>query len=250
MTPFHILTLVALLAGAWTLTHSHAMWLVAILLAYATVGGLGVAFPHLRFFGNFICRGPSSRRQVALTFDDGPDPRSTPVLLDVLKQEGVTATFFCVGQRVGKERELCARIVRDGHLIGNHSFAHSNLMNFFGPGQLRAEMNQTQTALREATGVDAKFFRPPMGLSNPLVFQAARKLGLKVIGWSVRSLDTLTPEPERVVERILRKVTPGAIILLHDGNMPAERLVLTMRLLLAKLRERRYEVVRLDQLLE
>jgi peptidoglycan-N-acetylglucosamine deacetylase len=250
MTPFHILTLVALLAGAWTLTSGHAIWLVAILIAYATVGGLGVAFPQLRFFGNFLCRGPSTRRGVALTFDDGPDPRSTPVLLDVLKQENVTATFFCVGQRVGKERELCARIVREGHLIGNHSFAHSNLMNFFGPGQLRSEMNQTQTAIRDATGVEAKFFRPPMGLSNPLVFQAARKLGLKVIGWSVRSLDTLTPEPERVVERILRKVTPGAIILLHDGNMPAERLVLTMRLLLARLRERGYEVVRLDQLLE
>lgn len=250
MTPFHIATLVALLASAWTLTSGHALWLVAILLAYATAGGLGVAFPQLRFFGNFICRGPGSRRRVALTFDDGPDSRSTPVLLDVLKQEGVTATFFCVGQRVGKERELCARIVAEGHLIGNHSFAHSNLMNFFGPGQLRSEMNQTQTAIREATGVEAKFFRPPMGLSNPLVFQAARKLGLKVIGWSVRSLDTLTPEPERVVERILRKVTPGAIILLHDGNIPAERLVLTMRLLLAKLRERGYEVVRLDQLLE
>jgi peptidoglycan/xylan/chitin deacetylase (PgdA/CDA1 family) len=250
MTPFHILTLVALLASAWTLTSGHAMWLVAILLAYATVGGLGVAFPQLRFFGDFICRGPGSRRCVALTFDDGPDSRATPALLEVLKQAGVTATFFCVGQRVGAERELCARIVREGHLLGNHSFAHSNLMNFFGPGHLRSEMNRTQAAIREATGVEAQFFRPPMGLSNPLVFRAARKLGLKVIGWSVRSLDTLTPEPERVVERILRKLRPGAIILLHDGNMPAERLVLTIRLLLAKLRERGYEVVRLDKLLE
>jgi peptidoglycan/xylan/chitin deacetylase (PgdA/CDA1 family) len=155
-----------------------------------------------------------------------------------------------VGRRVDAERELAARIVREGHLLENHSFAHSNFTNFFSVARLQSELEQTQNAVRTATGVAPKLFRPPMGLSNPRVFDAARSLGLKVIGWSARGLDTQTDDPERVVARIERRLGPGAIILLHDGNIPAERLVLTVKLLLAKLRQRGYQVVRLDRMLK
>ena len=103
---------------------------------------------------------------------------------------------------------------------------------------------------REAHRHDAQvFFRPPVGLSNPNVFHAATALRLKVIGWSIRSLDTRLTDPERIVQRIERGLKPGAIILLHDGNIPAERLVVTVKLLLTKLREHGYEVVRLDRML-
>jgi peptidoglycan/xylan/chitin deacetylase (PgdA/CDA1 family) len=88
-----------------------------------------------------------------------------------------------------------------------------------------------------------------MGLSNPFTFYVAKKLGLKVVGWTIRSLDTRITEPERVVQRVVARLAPGAIILLHDGNIPAERLVRTVKSLLAKLREQGYEVVRLDKLL-
>src|SRR5262249_40174528 len=152
--------------------------------------GLGVAFPQLSLFGRFICRGNGALRRVALTFDDGPDAQSTPALLDLLRTERLQAAFFCVGRRVETERELAARIVRDGHLLENHSFAHSNLTNFFSVGRLRTELEQTQAAVQQATGLAPKLFRPPMGLSNPRVFRAARLLGLKVIGWSARGLDT------------------------------------------------------------
>ena len=89
-----------------------------------------------------------------------------------------------------------------------------------------------------------------MGLSNPFTFYVARKLGLQVLGWTIRSLDTRISEPERIVQRITERLAPGDIILLHDGNIPAERLLPTVKLLLAKLREQNYAVVRLDKLME
>ena len=250
MTRFHITAIIALPLAGLALAFGEMTIFIAILIALVIVMGFGVAFPQMSLFGPFICRGNAARRCVALTFDDGPDTRSTPALLDLLRESGVTATFFCVGERVAANRELATRIVREGHLLENHSYAHSNTTNFFTVGRLKSELTKAQTVILEATGVAPRWFRPPMGLSNPSVFRAAHALGLKVIGWTVRSLDTQISSPERVVARILRRLEPGAIILLHDGNIPAERLVLTVKSLLAKLRERDYEVVRLDKLLE
>jgi len=187
---------------------------------------------------------------VALTFDDGPDARSTPALLDVLREADVAATFFCIGKNVATNRELPARILREGHLLGNHTFNHSNTTNFFTAGRLRDELIETQTAIQNTTGVAPQWFRPPMGLSNPRTFRVAQAMGLNVIGWSARGLDTLTGDPQKIVARIIRRLEPGAIILLHDGNIPADRLVMTVKLLLANLRERGYEVVRLDKILK
>ena len=166
-----------------------------------------------------------------------------------MSHEKIPAAFFCIGKRVSREKELTARINREGHLLGNHTFNHSNLTNFFGPKRLRQELQLTQAAITAATGTTPQCFRPPMGLSNPFTFYVAKKLDLKVVGWTIRSLDTRITEPERVVQRVVARLTPGAIILLHDGNIPAERLVLTVKSLLAKLREQGYEVVRLDKLM-
>jgi len=229
--------------GSWPM-------LLAVLGVLLVVIGLGVTLPQLQLFGPFVCRGVSNQRRVALTFDDGPDARSTPALLDLLKESGVTVAFFCVGARVAANSDLAARMVREGHLLGNHSNAHSNFTNFFGAARLKAELEVAQLAIRKATGITPTLFRPPMGLSNPRVFAVARALGLQVIGWSARGLDTITKNPDHVVARTLRGLKPGAILLLHDGNIPAEQLVLTVKLLLARLHEQNYEVVRLDKLLE
>ena len=250
LSRFHGVMACAVLLGALALAMRSVALFISVVAALLLVIGLGVALPQLRLFGPFVCRGASQRRCVALTFDDGPDSRSTPVLLDLLREAGVSAAFFCVGERVAANPGLAARIVREGHLLENHSYAHSNLTNFFGRARLKAELEQTQLVIRQATGIAPKLFRPPMGLSNPRVFAAARALGLRVIGWSARGLDTITGEPERVVARIVRRLRPGAIVLLHDGGIPAERLVLTVTSLLAKLREQDYEVVRLDRMLE
>jgi peptidoglycan/xylan/chitin deacetylase (PgdA/CDA1 family) len=211
--------------------------------------GLGVAFPQLGLFGPFVCRGSGQAKCVALTFDDGPDERSTPALLELLRIRGVRAAFFGVGKRVAAHPDIAMQIVREGHLLENHSYAHSNATNFFSVPRLRTELSQAQEAIRQATGVAPTCFRPPMGLSNPRIFRAAREAGLKVIGWSARGLDTRITNPEEVVSRICRRLKPGAIILLHDGNIPADRLVTTVKTLLDRLRALDYEIVRLDHLL-
>jgi peptidoglycan/xylan/chitin deacetylase (PgdA/CDA1 family) len=250
MTRFHIAVMLTLVLGGLALAFSKPVLFAVALIAFAIIVGFGVAFPQLRFFGPFICTGKMTQKHVALTFDDGPDARSTPALLESLREAGVSAAFFCVGERVNANRDLAARIVREGHLLENHSYAHSNATNFFGLTRLCGELERTQTVVKEATGKSPTLFRPPMGLSNPNVFRAARAVGLRVIGWSVRSLDTMTADPESVVKRVMSRISPGGIILLHDGNIPAERLVMTVKLLLSNLKQSGYEVVRLDKLLE
>jgi len=215
-----------------------------------TLLGLGAAFPQWRMYGAFVCRGSRQRMCVALTFDDGPDPRSTPVLLDALQEEGVKVVFFCVGEKVAAHPELAARIVREGHLVENHSYDHSNGMNFLTTRQLCAEMTHAQTVIEHATGRQPRLFRPPMGLSNPRVFRAARALRLTVVGWTARGLDTKESKPTRIVKRLTARLRPGAILLLHDGNIPGDRLVATLRNLLDKLRAEGYQVERLDRILE
>ena len=247
MTRFHVIAMLAVLSGALALGNPTAA--IGVLILTMVIAGFGVALPQLRLFGPFVCRGDVSRRRVALTFDDGPDNQSTPELLDLLRAERVPATFFCIGRNVTAQPELTARIVREGHLLANHTYSHSNATNFFGVEKLVEEMTRTQSAIRDAAGVTPAFFRPPMGLSNPRVFKAATAVGLKVIGWTARGFDTQCSTPHRIVRRILRGVEPGAIILLHDGNIPADRLLATVKLLLAKLRERGYECVRLDTIL-
>lgn len=249
MTRFHIALIVAALLGAAAVGAGSYSWLGVVVVGLLIFIGLGVALPQLSFFGAYVCRGDDSQRCVALTFDDGPDPRSTPALLDLLRSEEIEAAFFCIGANVATERELTARIAREGHLLGNHTFNHSHTTNFFSVARLRDELTRTQAAIHAAAGLAPKHFRPPVGLSNPRIFHAARAVGLQVVGWSVRSMDTRISEPNKIVARIIRKLEPGAIILLHDGNIPAERLVVTVRLLLANLRERGYEVVRLDRML-
>jgi peptidoglycan/xylan/chitin deacetylase (PgdA/CDA1 family) len=249
LSRFHVLAIVALAGAAIALICEQRLVFWIIIFAFAVVTGLGVAIPQLSLFGAYICRGPGPQKRVALTFDDGPDARSTPALLELLEKSGVQAAFFCVGKRVAEQPELAARIVREGHLLENHSYTHSNLTNFFTVARLQEELARTQSLIQEKTGVAPRMFRPPIGLSNPRTFRAAHALGLTVVGWSIRSLDTKIADPKRVVARVTRRLAPGAIILLHDGNIPTERLVPTVQILLDRVRTLGYEVVRLDHLL-
>jgi peptidoglycan/xylan/chitin deacetylase (PgdA/CDA1 family) len=250
MSRFHKISIVALAFGALALAFGQFFLLGIVVGAFLAIVGFGVALPRLSLFGNFICRGNPSQKEVALTFDDGPDKNSTPALLDLLKEAKMRAAFFCVGEKVAANPELAARIVRENHLLENHSYAHSNFSNFFSGARLESELSQTQTVIEKTSGVAPKFFRPPMGLSNPRIFRAAKKLDLKVIGWSARGLDTISSDPEKIVARIVRRLEPGGIILLHDGNIPADRLILTVQMLLKKLCELDYQVVCLDELLK
>lgn len=217
--------------------------------AHLAIIGVCVAFPQLRFFVPFVCRGQTAGKQVAITFDDGPDPRSTPQLLGLLREQKTPAAFFVIGAAVEANPELSAQIAREGHLIENHSYKHSHATNCYPPARLRKDLERTQAAVEKATGRAPRYFRPPNGLSNDWMHAALKHAGLRPVAWSIRSLDTQISSPEKIVARIVRRLHPGAIILLHDGGIPAGKLTATVRLLLDELRRRGYEVVRLDTLI-
>lgn len=250
MKPLNVIVVITLLLWALAGWLSSLVLFCVTSLALLIVIGLGVVFPRMRLFGDYICHGANSSRRVALTFDDGPDEQSTPALLALLREARVEAAFFGIGKRVAAHPQLAARIVHEGHLLENHSYEHSNLTNIFSIEKLKVDFARASSTIQQATGIAPRCFRPPMGLSNPRIFSVARALGLKVVGWTTRGLDTKLTDPEEIVARIERRLAPGAIILLHDGNIPKERLVTTVKLLLEKLRALEYEVIRLDRILK
>ncbi len=199
----------------------------ALCLAFVTRGTLSVQ-------SAILCPARSTvpGQCVALTYDDGPDPETTPALLDLLRDRGAKATFFLIGDRVREHPDLARRIVDEGHAIGNHSQAHGLWTNFYSPARLRRELEACQDTIEEATGVRPALYRPPFGLVNHAVQPTIRALDLELLGWTVRSWDTIGWSVERITKRIGRRLSARDIVLLHDGGQDRERvLALTSNLI-------------------
>jgi peptidoglycan/xylan/chitin deacetylase (PgdA/CDA1 family) len=181
-------------------------------------------------------------RGIALTFDDGPDPHSTPLLLDLLKERGARATFFMIGEKVLRHPDVVRRCHAEGHTIANHSHHHGTWTNLHFGAWMRDEIGACQRAIEETIGSAPRFYRPPFGLMNPHVEAAARDHGLELVAWSIRSLDTVRDD---AAERVVRALAPGAIVLLHDGGIEPERVVATTRSVLEAAAERGLEAIAL-----
>lgn len=169
-----------------------------------------------QFYVKAICRVKTGKRVVFLTFDDGPDAEQTPKVLDVLKRNNAKATFFCIGNKIAGNEAIMKRIADDGHLIGIHSFCHSGYFPILKRKKMIADLEQCKQAIAEATGQTTTLFRPPFGVTNPIVAKAVKALNLTTIGWTIRTYDTNMPKDEIVLKRIKRNLKRGAIILLHD----------------------------------
>lgn len=218
--------------------------LAVLVLALVTWGVVSIRSPY---FGRALLAG-SARDAVALTFDDGPDPASTPALLDLLESRGARATFFVVGERVRAHPELVRRCQAEGHELGNHSHTHSPWLNFRLRRGMQREIAACQDALEATTGCRPRWYRPPVGLRNPSVHPACDALGLQVIGWQVRSFDRAHRAPAAVVERVLHQIRPGGIVLLHDRGQPRERLLTITNGILQGLAARGLRAVTLEEL--
>lgn len=227
--------------GSATFIIAAAMLLAAVLLVR------GSASVRASWYLRMRCRARRAGRRVALTFDDGPDLQRTPAVLDLLARQGVRATFFVVGARAEAHPELVRRMVAEGHVVGNHSYTHSWRFPLRSLGRTMEELRRTGEVLHRITGRQPRLFRPPFGVTNPTIARAVRRLGLDPVGWSIRSLDTMGQSPERVAARILRRLHPGAVILLHDRCAGSERLV---GLLVEGLRSRGLEPVTLPELFD
>lgn len=172
---------------------------------------------------------------VALTFDDGPDPRWTPTVLDLLRRHRVRATFCLVGQHVAEHPELVRRIAAEGHGLCNHTWTHDGAMQLRPRAAVRAEIERTNQAIVAAAGVRPRYFRAPAGNWAPLAVAEAGRLGLGLLGWSVDPLDWRRPPAAEIVRRVLAGVAPGAIVLLHDGYGARGNTVEALRTLLPAL---------------
>jgi len=201
---------------------------------YAGLGALGAAglawggcayaalWPGSQIFGTTLT-APRKPGELALTFDDGPNPAWTPQLLDVLAKYGVKATFFMVGSFAKTEPELVRRVAAEGHLIGNHSWSHPNLALTKGR-QVTEELTRTSDTLEQIIGAPVRYFRPPFGARRPFVLKTARGMGMVPVTWNAMTTDWETREADVIAGRLgrtvdgLRKQGWAANIVLHDGG--------------------------------
>ena len=212
----HGLALVAVIAEP-------AQWpwaLGAVVINHLVLTAAGL-WPRSNWLGPNWTRLPAAaaaRHEIALTFDDGPDPLVTPQVLDILDRHAAQATFFCVGEKAARYPDLCREIVRRGHAVENHSQHHRHHFALQGPRGFMRELQAAQSSLGLITGQRPVFFRAPAGLRNPFLDPVLARLGLTLVSWSARGFDTRTADAERVKHALLHELRGGAILLLHDGN--------------------------------
>ncbi|MCC5467479.1 polysaccharide deacetylase family protein [Pelosinus baikalensis] len=215
---------------------------------------LSAVLPENHVFGRVFSNTKTTQKVVALTFDDGPYPPYTEQVLDVLKEYHVPATFFVVGQNVDKYPELVKRIADEGHQIGNHTYHHIDLLKA-NRKVIAEEIDNANKAILAAAGIKPHLMRPPHGFRDPVVMEMMAERNLKVVEWSVMSRDWTNPGVDVIVERTVKKVKNGSIILLHDGDgitSQASRIqsVEAARRIIQILSEQGYTFVTVDEILE
>lgn len=176
-----------------------------------------------------FCREKTDRKVVYLTFDDGPHPPETERVLDVLRERGASATFFLIGSKVSGNEAVLRRMLEEGHTLGLHTYSHAGTFPLLSFDKMLADVNEGKRAVESVAGRKISLFRPPFGVTNPTIAKVVRTLGLQTVGWDVRSFDTMFCKSSGhsckqsghdwyvpVVERIMKQVRPGSVILLHD----------------------------------
>ena len=231
----------------------------SVLAGTAVAAAIGAAgyqsmAPTGQWYGRTFTGAPAAKKQIALTYDDGPNDAHTLRLLEVLAKHEVRATFFLIGRYVQQRPEIAREVVRSGHVVGNHTFTHP-LLIFKTDAEIREELRQCRQSLLDAIGEHSNLFRPPFGGRRPGTLRVARDLGLEPIMWNVTGYDRKGP-PAAVIERkISNRVRGGAVILLHDGGhkqMGADRsqTVLATDHLVSRYRGEGYEFVTIPKMME
>ena len=211
----------AAVAADAVLSRTHLTWLAwvvdvgAVLLL--TLGAWGMFGASSPLFGGVVDGRRIRRDVVALTFDDGPSPDTTPRILDILRAEGVRATFFVLGKHAERHPEIVERIVREGHELGNHGYDHG-ILAFAGANAVHRQLLRTERLLRRAGGPPVRVFRAPHGFRSPFVARTARRLGYVTCAWSAGVFDTAKPGADVIARRSAKALRPGAILLLHDAD--------------------------------
>ena len=210
--------------------------------------------PTGQWYGRTFTGLSRGTKQLALTYDDGPNDPHTFRLLEVLARHNVQATFFVIGRYVQQRPDIVRELVKAGHIVGNHTFTHP-LLTLKSTDEVRRELSNCRKAIEEAIGEHSNLFRPPFGGRRPAVLHVARELGLEPIMWNVTGYDWNAPPAAAIERKVQRQMRGGDVILLHDGGhkqMGADRsqTVLTTDHLISLYRSAGYEFVTVQQMLE
>ena len=207
-------------AAVWLAAHPPAWpWALGVLGANHLALFLAVLWPRGKLLGPNLVRLPTpavSRREIALTFDDGPDPEVTPRVLELLERFRAKASFFCIGEKAAAYPELVKEIARRGHSVENHSYHHHQAFAFFGISRLRREVDAAQATVAAITGRPPVFFRAPAGFRSPLLDPVLAPRGLRYVSWTRRGFDAVSGDPNRILRQLTRGLSAGDVLLLHD----------------------------------
>jgi peptidoglycan-N-acetylglucosamine deacetylase len=190
---------------------------LTVVAATAAAAGYQSMAPTGQWFGRTFTGLSCPSKQMALTYDDGPNDPHTLRLLEVLARHNVRATFFLIGRFVQRRPDIAREVAKAGHVIGNHTFTHP-LLTFKASDQVRTQLAGCERALTDAVGEHSNLFRPPFGGRRPAVLRIARQLGLEPIMWNVTGYDWNAPSVEHIERKVTGKVRGGDVILLHDGG--------------------------------
>ena len=222
------------------------VWLIIWLLIWIAFTAWGSFAIQSNYFLKAIHQNSTIQKPfVALTFDDGPHP-NTEKILDLLKAYQMKATFFCIGKEIEKHPSIIQRMVEEGHIVGNHTYSHTSKMGFLKTKEVIDEIEKTNTIIESITHKKPDLFRPPFGVTNPNIAKAIADTDMKVIGWNIRSLDTIYKSSEQVVQRVVPQLHKGAIVLLHDNLSTS---IETLEQLLCSLQEKQLQSVTIPELL-
>jgi len=226
----------------------------ASLTAAALAAGYQSMAPTGQWYGRTFTGLARGTKQLALTYDDGPNDPHTPRLLEVLAKHGVHATFFLIGRYVSQRPDLARDLVKAGHVVGNHTNTHP-LLTLMSEAHIRKQLSDCQAALQQAVGEHSSLFRPPYGGRRPAVLRIARELGLEPVMWNVTGYDWTAPPAAEIETKVASQIRGGDVILLHDGGhrqIGADRsqTVLATDHLITRYKAEGYEFVTIPQMME
>ncbi|KAA1244646.1 polysaccharide deacetylase family protein [Aquimarina sp. RZ0] len=241
------ISLVIIIIVMVTILFNKLPWwsLAAIVLIWILITAYGVANIRSGYFLKSLSYNPDTkRRQIAITFDDGPS-QNTLKILDVLNKYNVKGTFFCIGKQVKLYPDITREIIAKGHIIANHTYSHDKFIDMYTTKRFTEEIITTDTVIREVSGKIPLLFRPPYGITNPNIARAVKKTGHHVIGWNKRSFDTTIPSEKVILNRVTKNLKPGDIILLHDTKFIT---IAVLEQLLLFLQKNNYTTATIDEL--
>jgi peptidoglycan-N-acetylglucosamine deacetylase len=226
--------------------HVPVILFIAVGLLYATILFWGSYFVRSNFYIKTICAANTDKKEIAISFDDGPAQSFTPEILQVLKENNIAAAFFCIGSRIGGNEKLLQTISEEGHIIGNHSFSHHFWFDLFSAKKMLADMKLMDEVVRSYTGLTPKLFRPPYGVTNVNLGKAIKKGNYIPIGWNVRSMDTVITDEKKLLSKVMQGVKPGAVILFHDTSKTTLNI---LNEFIRNVKAEGYNITRLDKML-